>query len=242
MKAPCSLLVGLLVASLSGCKSDAAKVADSGIADGPAAAADSVPDGPGLPQRDAGSIADEPTGGDTRTSDSGVRDAVADQIAPTDPIATETKGAEAPAGDAPAADVPGDLLRDKPAVADAAGDVPGAGDAGCAGWTTLARLSPAEAKELIATTDPIVINVHIPYEGDIPGTDTSIPYDDVDAIEDYLAHDHCADLLLVCRSDHMSQIAGDELVKRGYLRVRDLKGGFIAWQNAGYPLLKDGGT
>jgi rhodanese-related sulfurtransferase len=98
------------------------------------------------------------------------------------------------------------------------------------------------AKDLIATTDPIVINVHIPYEGDIPGTDTSIPYTDVDAIEDYLKHDHCADVLLVCRSDHMSQIAGDELVKRGYLRVRDLKGGFTAWQNAGYPLLKDGGT
>lgn len=242
MKALCSLLVGLLVAGLSGCKSDAAKIADSGVADGPAAAADSVPDSPGMPQRDAGAIVDEPTVRDTRTPDIGVRDAVADQTAPTDPIATETKGAEALAGDASAADVPSDLLRDKPSVADAAGDVGGAGDVGCAGWTTLVRLSPAEAKDLLATTDPIVINVHIPYEGDIPGTDTSIPYDDVDAIEDYLKHDHCADLLLVCRSDHMSQIAGDELVKRGYLRVRDLKGGFVAWQSAGYPLLKDGGT
>jgi rhodanese-related sulfurtransferase len=40
----------------------------------------------------------------------------------------------------------------------------------------------------------------------------------------------------------MSQSAGNELVKRGYLRVRDLNGGMQAWQAAGYPLLKDGGN
>jgi rhodanese-related sulfurtransferase len=116
------------------------------------------------------------------------------------------------------------------------------GDLGCSGWTTLLRLSPAELADLLATSDPIVINVHIPYAGDIPGTDTSIPYSDVDAIEAYLNYDHCADVVLICLSGGMSQSAGNELVKRGYLRVRDLKGGMEAWQAAGYPLLKDGGT
>ena len=78
--------------------------------------------------------------------------------------------------------------------------------------------------------------------GDIPGTDVDIPYDDVDAIEKYLAYDHCADVLLVCKSGGMSLSAGNELIKRGYLRVRDLAGGMDAWQKAGYPLLKDGGV
>ena len=124
-------------------------------------------------------------------------------------------------------------------------DLPGRdtlSDASCSGWSALKRLSPAEAADLLATSDPIVINVHIPYAGDIPGTDTSIPYNQVDAIETYLKHDPCADVLLVCLSGGMSQTAGNELVKRGYLRVRDLSGGMQAWQSAGYPLLKDGGT
>jgi rhodanese-related sulfurtransferase len=117
----------------------------------------------------------------------------------------------------------------------------GAAEAGCSGWTTLKRLPPAELAALLSTSDPIVINVHVPYEGDIPGTDTSIPFNQVDAIEEYLKHDHCADVVLVCLSGSMSQSAGNELVKRGYLRVRDLAGGMSAWQAAGYPLLKDGG-
>ena len=124
-------------------------------------------------------------------------------------------------------------------------DLPGRdalSDASCSGWSALKRLSPAEAADLLATSDPIVINVHIPYAGDIPGTDTAIPYNQVDAIETYLKHDPCADVLLVCLSGGMSQTAGNELVKRGYLRVRDLSGGMQAWQSAGYPLLKDGGT
>jgi rhodanese-related sulfurtransferase len=113
---------------------------------------------------------------------------------------------------------------------------------GCIGWTTLVRLSPAEVSDLVAKTDPIVIDVHYPYYGDIPGTDTSIHYDNVDAIEAYLHKDHCTDVILVCESGGMSQMAGNELVKRGYLRVRDLKGGMLEWEKAGYPLLKDGGT
>lgn len=142
------------------------------------------------------------------------------------------------APDAPAAR---DLSPDRPAPDDVSLSDGAPDDAGCAGWTSLLRLSPAEAKTLIETVDPIVINVHYPYEGDIPGTDATIAFDDVDAIETYLGHDPCADLLLVCRSGSMSTSAGNELIRRGYRRVRELKGGFLAWAAAGYPLLKDGG-
>jgi rhodanese-related sulfurtransferase len=115
-------------------------------------------------------------------------------------------------------------------------------DAGCEGWTSLKRLSPAEVSNLIATTDPVIINVHVPYEGDIPGTDTSIPSNDVAAIEAYLKYDHCADVVLYCLGGNTSPSVGNALIKLGYLRVRDLEGGMKAWQAAGYPLLKDGGT
>jgi rhodanese-related sulfurtransferase len=167
---------------------------------------------------------------------------LADLAPTTDATATEVLAADKPSTETSAVDKPTaeTSVADKPTA-----EVPTsdglAGDGGCTGWNSLKRLSPAEAADLIATSDPIVINVHIPYAGDIPGTDTSIPYNDVDAIEAYLHNDLCAEILLVCHSGGMSLSAGNELIKRGYLRVRDLNGGMVAWEAAGYALLKDGG-
>ena len=115
------------------------------------------------------------------------------------------------------------------------------GEAGCSGWTTLKHLSPSEVADLIATSNPIVINVHTPYAGDIPGTDTSIPFDHINDIDTYLHGDKCANVVLICWSGGMSQSAGNALINLGYLRVSDLDGGMNAWQKAGYPLLMDGG-
>lgn len=221
---------------LSGCKSDAAKVTDAAAGDVSAqrdsAQPDVAPDGIGASGDVAPSPADTASKPDVSTPDA----------------ASETL-ADGEAADGPGKDTATTVDLAKDAVADLrqppmdlATDLPAVADAGCTGWTSLKRLSPAEVSDLLATTDPIVINVHIPYAGDIPGTDTSIPYNNVDAIEAYLNHDHCADVLLICLSGGMSQSAGNELIKRGYLRVRDLNGGMQAWQAAGYPLLKDGGS
>lgn len=176
---------------------------------------------------------------ETVAADARNQDAVASNDLADDPASIPAKDATTDLR-APAADLAADLpAADGPGADRSASET--SSDAGCSGWTTLKRLSPAEVADLIATSNPIVINVHYPYAGDIPGTDTSIHYDNVDAIEAYLNHDHCADVLLVCLSGGMSQSAGNELIKRGYLRVRDLDGGMQAWQAAGYPLLKDGG-
>jgi rhodanese-related sulfurtransferase len=121
-------------------------------------------------------------------------------------------------------------------------DATSTSDTPCSGWTTLVRLSPIALHDLLAASNPIVINVHIPYAGDIPGTEVDIPFDQVDDIETYLKHDHCADVVLVCNGGSMSLSAGNELIQRGYLRVRDLNGGMGAWQAAGYPLQYDGGV
>jgi rhodanese-related sulfurtransferase len=214
------LLAGFAVAvGLTGCKSDASPSHDASASDQAA------------------------------TPDAFQNDAVADSIVAIlndGPVAAPDLAAPADTSDA--GPPPSDGASLDPPAADGsrpeapAPDGPASIDAGCTGWTTLQRISPAQASDLIATANPIVINVHIPYAGDIPGTDVDIPYNDVDAIETYLNHDHCADLLLVCLSGGMSQSAGSELIKRGYLRVRDLSGGMMAWQSAGYPLLMDGGT
>ena len=103
-------------------------------------------------------------------------------------------------------------------------------------YATLQRLAPAPLEALIQAESPIIIDVHVPYAGKLPGTAADIPYTNVDAIETFLGHDHCADVVLTCLSGGMSLSAGDALVARGYLRVHDLLGGMTAWQAAGYPI------
>ena len=88
------------------------------------------------------------------------------------------------------------------------------------------------------TKDFLLINVHTPFAGDIPGTDTDIAYTDPDGLAKYLGPDLDAKVVVYCMSNYMSTIAGNALVAKGYRAVRYLDGGMGAWQAAGYPLNK----
>jgi rhodanese-related sulfurtransferase len=105
-------------------------------------------------------------------------------------------------------------------------------------FTALDRLSPTALDALIKAQSPIIIDVHTPYAGALPGTAAHIVYTDVDALETFVGHDHCANVVLTCLGGPMSQSAGNALIARGYLRVHDLLGGMNAWEAAGYTLVK----
>jgi rhodanese-related sulfurtransferase len=112
----------------------------------------------------------------------------------------------------------------------------GAGGDPCAGQTLERHLvTPDELHAMMATKDFELVNVHIPYEGEILGTDANIAYTDVPAIEDWLGHDRGAKAVLYCFGGSMSETAGDQLVALGYCRIYDLVGGLVAWKKAGYP-------
>lgn len=99
--------------------------------------------------------------------------------------------------------------------------------------------APALAR-MLAQKDFTLINVHLPYEGDIRGTDLSVPFDRVRDHLDRLPPDRSAKLVVYCRSGRMSTIAARELVARGYTNVWHLAGGMIAWARAGYPIVGAG--
>ena len=81
----------------------------------------------------------------------------------------------------------------------------------------------------------LLINTHIPYEGDIPGTDLSIPYNEISSYLDQLPADKDAEIVLYCRSDNMSRSAAEDLAQLGYTNLKNLDGGFNAWRDAGFP-------
>ena len=82
-----------------------------------------------------------------------------------------------------------------------------------------------------------LVNVHVPYDGELPSTDAFIPFDAISEELDRLPADRGAAIVLYCRSGRMSEIAATELAKLRYWNVSHLAGGMLAWEKAGHPLL-----
>lgn len=99
-------------------------------------------------------------------------------------------------------------------------------------------INVSELQDLLKNKDFTLVNVHIPFEGDLPNTDLSIPYDTIGQNLDKLPGEKNAKIVLYCRSDRMSNIAATELVKLGYTNIWNLDGGMVAWEQAGLPIEK----
>ena len=99
-----------------------------------------------------------------------------------------------------------------------------------------ARISPQQLALALETKNFTLINVHIPYEGEIPKTDLHIPYDQITKYADRLPAKDKA-LVLYCQGGGMSTEASMELARLGYTSIVELKGGFNAWKRAGYELM-----
>ncbi len=124
--------------------------------------------------------------------------------------------------------------RDTASASNTAVDTPGERVSVADGSFT--RLSPVELRDMKNNEDFPLVNVHIPFAGNIPGTDLSIPYNEIEQNLDKLPEDKDAKIVLYCLGGPMSFAAAETLVDLGYTNVSDLDGGMDAWQNAGFEL------
>lgn len=96
-------------------------------------------------------------------------------------------------------------------------------------------LTPAQLKAALAHKNFLLVDVHVPYQGKIAGTDLMLPYDTIGQSRQ-LPKNKQTPIVLYCRSGVMSAEARQTLNGLGYRHVQELQGGFDAWKAAGYAL------
>jgi len=99
------------------------------------------------------------------------------------------------------------------------------------------NISVDQFVEMMNHKDFILINVHIPYEGEIPETDLLIPFNAIGRHKNELPNDKATKIVVYCMTGPMGDIAAERLVRMGYTRVIHFQGGMRAWKKTGRPLL-----
>ncbi len=100
------------------------------------------------------------------------------------------------------------------------------------------KVNAQQLKQMLDHKDFTLIDVHIPYVGEIPQTDAFIPFNEIEQKTNELPGDKNAMIVLYCSSGHMSAIAAQRLVALGYSNVWNLDGGMSGWASQGYTLLQ----
>jgi len=96
-------------------------------------------------------------------------------------------------------------------------------------------ITVSDLQGLMESEEFTLVNVHIPLEGSISGTDAEISFDEIENYLDLLPADKNEKIVIYCRSGSMGDIASQTLVNLGYTDVSNLEGGYNAWNAVGLP-------
>lgn len=91
-----------------------------------------------------------------------------------------------------------------------------------------------ELNQQLKNKDFVLVDVHIPEQNHINGTNDFIPYDEIENQLDKLPQDKDAKIVLYCRTGRMSEIAAQKLAEKGYTNVYNVVGGMVEWVKRGY--------
>jgi rhodanese-related sulfurtransferase len=98
-------------------------------------------------------------------------------------------------------------------------------------------ITPDVLHSWLEDKDFLLVNVYVPYVGEIDLTDELVPYNEIEQNLDVFP-DRDAKIVVYCGSGVKSAAAAETLVRLGYTNVWNLDGGMKAWQAAGYPLVQ----
>lgn len=108
-----------------------------------------------------------------------------------------------------------------------------------AGQNGYTNITAGQLDEMLRTQEVFLVDVHIPEQQHINGTDLFMPYNEIDF--NMLPSDKNARIALYCRSGSMSEEAARQLADAGYANVYNLVGGKNAWDKYSEPVaVQDG--
>ena len=99
------------------------------------------------------------------------------------------------------------------------------------------NLSTDQLVKMMPNKDFTLINVHVPYAGEIPQNDLTIPFDAIEQFKSELPSDKDSKIVAYCVGGHMGRIAAEKLVSMGYTQVFNLQGGMMGWKQYGKEIL-----
>jgi rhodanese-related sulfurtransferase len=104
----------------------------------------------------------------------------------------------------------------------------------------LKMISPAQLHSTLQNRDILLIDVHIPEQVHIAGTDLFIPFYKISSHLDKFPQDKNAPIYLYCKSGPMANWAARTLFDHGYTTIYNLEGGVEAWEDNGYAVPSTG--
>ncbi|MGZ5056063.1 MAG: rhodanese-like domain-containing protein [Methylobacter sp.] len=98
----------------------------------------------------------------------------------------------------------------------------------------LKTISAADLHKIMQESDIFLVDVHVPEQKHIRGTDVFIPYNEVEKHQDKLPKDKATPIYLYCEGGPMGNAAARTLYDLGYRNLYNLEGGAKAWKKAGF--------
>jgi rhodanese-related sulfurtransferase len=95
---------------------------------------------------------------------------------------------------------------------------------------TYRTVTPEQLKAMLANKNFFLLDVHVPEQEHITGTDAFIDYRTIMQNADRLPSDKNTKIVVYCLGDVMSRKAALDLIQLGYTQVYDLLGGTWAFR------------
>jgi rhodanese-related sulfurtransferase len=98
----------------------------------------------------------------------------------------------------------------------------------------LIMLNPQELYQIMQKKDVFLVDVHVPEQHHIKGTDLFVPFHKINKNLDKFPKDKRTPIYLYCKSGPMGNAAAKTLFESGYKKIYNLQGGKDAWLETGY--------